>query len=393
MDDTNLLAYGDSPESVPADVVNALQATVLTWQQGLSVTGGSLKLDKCSWSLLAYHFKQGRPQIHTPRSFPADIFILSPTGTLAKVKRVPASEGIMVVGVVQALNGKMKPQVDALQEKAELWAKNVKEQWMNRRLAWTCLRTMIWPSLAYPLRACSMTKTQGDAIIMPLYQALLPELGLQKKFPRVWRYAPRMYQALALYHPYIEQGQEQVSIFQRAGLSEEINGGLQRTTTEQAQLEIGTSKPVLQEDFTKWGHLLTENLWIGSLWQFCSDFDITLDDDHFTAPAPQRENDAYLMELLATRFPFSSKPKERKDEWLSLNRCRLFLQVLFLSDITTGDGNEIRKDYLSYVASARHPHKSRWEWPLQKPTTNDWDRWKDALRILSSPTGRLHHRD
>jgi hypothetical protein len=47
VDDTDLLAYGESPESVPTEVVEALQAALLTWQQGLVATGGSLKPEKC----------------------------------------------------------------------------------------------------------------------------------------------------------------------------------------------------------------------------------------------------------------------------------------------------------------------------------------------------------
>ena len=236
-----------------------------------------------------------------------------------------------------------------------------------------------------------MTSAQGDAIVTPLYRALLPELGLQKRFPRIWRYAPRMFQALSLHHPYIDQGQEQVIIFQQTALSTEINGGLQRATTEQAQLEIGTGQPLLQEDFSRWGQVLTPNLWIGALWRFCSDFNIVLEEERFQAPPPQRENDAYLMEYFASSFPFSSKKSTRRAEWLSLNRCRLFLRVMFLSDITTGDGRSIRQDYLLYKASSPRPETSRWNcWPLQKPTKHDWTRWTFALRQLSSNTGYLH---
>jgi hypothetical protein len=44
--------------------------------------------------------------------------------------------------------------------------------------------------------------------------------------------------------------------------------------------------------------------------------------------------------LMPTFFDFS--PTD--DELLSLNRCRLFLQVLFLSEICTGDGLAISED-------------------------------------------------
>lgn len=165
VDDTDLVAYGESSATRAADVVVALQATVLTWQQGLVTTGGSLKPAKCSWSLLAYWFKAGKVQIHTPHSFPATLSLPAEDGTMIPIERVPASVGITCVGVIQTLNGKMKPQVDSLIGKAEIWATNIRNGWLNRRLAWIGLRSMIWPSLEYPLQICSMTETQGDEII------------------------------------------------------------------------------------------------------------------------------------------------------------------------------------------------------------------------------------
>jgi hypothetical protein len=178
VDDTDLFAYAETITTHPSDVIADLQAAVLNWQAGLHSTGGALKPEKCSWSLLSYRFAKGRVYIHTPHLHPGEIFLHTPDGP-TPIKRVPASKGITAMGVVQALNGKMKPQVDKLQAKVDEWADKVKEGWMDRRLAWTCLRSMIWPSLSYPLHVCSITKTQGDAIIVKLYQALLPELGLQ----------------------------------------------------------------------------------------------------------------------------------------------------------------------------------------------------------------------
>ena len=84
----------------------------------------------------------------------------------------------------------MAPQVEALKEKADHRAENVRNGWLNWRLAWSSLKKMIWPSLAYPLCICSMSKKQGNQIVAKLSQALLPELGVQKKFTRVWRHAP-----------------------------------------------------------------------------------------------------------------------------------------------------------------------------------------------------------
>jgi hypothetical protein len=295
--------------------------------------------------------------------------------------------------VIQVLNGKMKPQVDELQRKADEWANKVKEGWMDRRLAWTCLRSMIWPSLSYPLRVCSISKNQGDAIIVQLYQALLPELGLQRKFPKIWRYAPCRFQALALPHPYFVQGQEQICLFQQLGLSNEISGGLLCISLDQAQFELGRNVPLLQDDYKTWGFLLTQNLWIGSMWEFCDEYKITLEASRSQAPEIQRDNDIFIMQLFEAHFNFTGIVQERQQQWRALNRCRLSLQVLFLSDITSGDGTCIERDYFHYHGTATRPLSSQWEWPLQQPARDDWDLWHAAMReITATPTGKLDQR-
>jgi hypothetical protein len=119
---------------------------------------------------------------------------------------------------------------------------------------------------------------------------------------------------LALPHPYFTQGAEQISLFQKMGLSTEINGGLLRLTIDQAQLEIGRSLPLLQDDFKQWGFLLTSNLWIGSLWDFCLEYKITLEADRFKAPEIQCENDAFIMDLLAEKFTATGTKKQRKEQ-------------------------------------------------------------------------------
>jgi hypothetical protein len=145
------------------------------------------------------------------------------------------------------------------------------------------------------------------------------------------------YQGLALLHPYHTQGVKSVAVFQQVGLSKELRGGLLQVNTEQAQLEIGTSQPVLQENFSVWGFLLTEHCWIGSLWRFCSEFAITLEAEHLQAPGPQRQIVAYLMELFGARFPFSSSAKQRKEECTLNHQCveMLRLALLLATPITT----------------------------------------------------------
>jgi hypothetical protein len=383
VDDTDLIAFGNDADTVPMELITSLQAAIHTWQAGLFTTGGALKPEKCAWGILAYYFVAGQARMYNQARLPASVYVRNPAGELVEIERKEPSEAITVVGVVQALNGDMKPQVEALTHKADDWAEKVRNGWLNRRIAWAGLERMIWPSLAYPLRSCSISRPQGDAIMRKLYRALLPELGLQRRFPLLWRHAPRRYQGLALPHPYIAQGIEQVKVLLESGRSQELQGSLLRITIEQGQLEVGTSRPLLSEKFETWGHLHTKRCWIRSLWEFLSASGISLSGAWMTVPLPQRQNDRYLMELFAEIGAYSDKDLQ------VLNRCRLYAQVMFLSDIVNGLGNTIRGEYLVLNSQTPLPVGSKWRWPKQQPTRTEWFQWKTALCTLSSPAGRL----
>ena len=293
------------------------------------------------------------------------------------IQQISASEGLLVVGVIQALNGKMKPQVNELTQKAKDWAKRINNRWLNHRIAWDCLRQMIWPSLSYPLVVCSMSRRQGDQIITKLYRALLPELGLQKRFPWVWQYAPVQLQGLALPHPYLKQEIDHLKILAYMGMSTEILGGFLWASLEQAQLEIGMGHLILQEDFEKWGFLLTPNCWVGSVGEFVSKYGITVEAPFLVAPKKQRKGDLYLMEHFMSE-DFSV------EELKQLNWCQFEAQVLLLSDIMVNGGHDIHLPYHNYDERTPRPIRtSKWNWPLQQPTQADWIIWWDTMRRLS----------
>ena len=74
-----------------------------------------------------------------------------------------------------------------------------------------------------------------------------------------------------------------------------------------------------------------------------------------------------------------------KREWKGANTCRLFLQVLSISDITTGNGCCITQ--LSWDGIRCHETARDIEWPHQgNPDSTDWVSWRKAL-TLSLCTG------
>jgi len=80
IDDSDLFILADSPSESPTSVIQKLQSNTQIWQGGLWATGGSLAADKCSWSLLAFHWKNGKWKLHTQATYPASLLMLDSSG-------------------------------------------------------------------------------------------------------------------------------------------------------------------------------------------------------------------------------------------------------------------------------------------------------------------------
>ena len=90
----------------------------------------------------------------------------------------------------------------------------------------------------------------------------------------------------------------------------------------------------------------------------------------------QRENDVLLIPLFG-ELGYTSQ------ELVQLNRCRIFLKVISLSDIVTGCGTKIRLNCWNGNTDALWV--SIYQWPRQtRPTEDHWILWRQALSRICS---------
>jgi len=98
---------------------------------------------------------------------------------------------------------------------------------------------------------------QGDSLTRQFITGLLPSLGCMRNFPIALRHSPPAYFGLHLPHIYWEQGAAAISTFLSSFQTSAPTSSLLLVTFEQAQLEVGLSRPFLELDFAKYGPLLT----------------------------------------------------------------------------------------------------------------------------------------
>ena len=97
------------------------------------------------------------------------------------------------------------------------------------------------------------------------------------------------------------------------------------------------SKPLLEHPTLKTPHI--ESVWFQNLRDFmsCHSVSITIPSAH-TIPLRRQQDSFYMDHIIASG-------KFRKHELQKINFCRLYLNVVLVSDMSAADGKTLRKDY------------------------------------------------
>ena len=239
-----------------------------------------------------------------------------------------------------------------MKAKATEWKDLVQAGHLKRRTVWQALETTIMKSLEYPLPALTLTETECTSIMHPILKAALPKTSISQSFPRKVLYGLLNEGGLGLNSLYYTQGAMHLEKFQSLLGTNTMTNSLLEVSLESAQLEIGIGRSIFQLDFQRYGMLLTD-CWVKHLWLFTQTNNIIILDRTTNFPTPQREHDVFLMEVMAHEG-FSKK------KLLQINRCRLYLGVLTVSDVMNGYGNGFTS---SYKCERDNSQPSAFNWP------------------------------
>jgi len=170
----------------------------------------------------------------------------------------------------------------------------------------------------------------------PAINKVLPALGINRHFPRAVVHRLKSHQGLAIPNLFTEQTIAHITTLLRYGSQEEDpTGRLLQANLEAFRLEMGLSGQLFgpPEEVIP---CLTHS-WIAHMWTQCRklDIDIMMDVKDFELP---RHNDKELMRLFLQHGA-------RGPELAMLNRCRMYLQAVYLLDICNGLGMAIDPQY------------------------------------------------
>jgi len=223
------------------------------------------------------------------------------------------------------------------------------------------LRQVILHKLEYPLMATTFTQKECQTIMSPILMAGLPATGLTRTFPRAMVHGPWQWGGLIIPNLHTKQTTKHLHMLLKFGGDlTDMTGSLIQAMAEAFRLEAGLAGRIL--DFLESVYLYVTSTWISQTWEVCWQYQIQVLDliNDFKLP---RLSDIELMQLFI-------RQGYHYTDLRVLNKCWMYLQVIFLSDICKGSGSKIAQQ-------AKKPADTySFNWPkMVKLTSREWNIW------------------
>jgi len=318
-------------------------------------------------------------RLATTRSTPSALSLTTGTSnTLEAVPRIEPTQAFRTLGVHLAASGNQVKQAAILHSHSEAYRDSIQSASLTPTEAYWSYMMFLRPRLNYPLPCCSLTQQQYRHIQAAALAALLPKLHLNCHIPRVVLFGPSWYGGLEIPELYTDQGIGQLKLlFGHTKLHDQVGQQILCILSE-LQLFIGSSSPVLSLPFKVYGQWVGE-YWLVSIWRHMSQIGFTLEVENAWRPSLSCQHDIAIMDA-AMQYNFTAQQLKQ------INFCRMYLQVIMLSDIVDASGTRI-------LSSAFHgtidvTRSSKLHWPAWQ-CPNSWTSWKQLLTHLST-RGRLH---
>ena len=395
VDDTDLLVAAFSHHEPIQDVISRMQRSIKMWRQGVIQTGGALCPEKCKWFLIKFKWKSGKWSYSTIADVPAKMYLKDSDGKRQEIERMEPTIGLTGLGVCISPDGNQTDQVNLFMDetpgkegKVATWIKQIRSKYLRPHDVYLSAFRSIFKSIEYVLPATSMSEKEGNTIEKKLYKTMLPRMGVARNISLAYRYAPKRYQGLGCLEIQIQQYCEKVKMFLYHANTESQIGHSIKANIESLHLLIGVNKPLFELSFDQYG-FLSETTWLSHLWKMSCKLGISI-SGLYARPHIIRDKDFSLMEKLVTSNTMTQNEME------SVNRCRIYLKVQNMSDITNGTGDKVIQSYMDSKAILID---SKYKWPFQpKPPPNDWKKWRQAIvevwssdeqGILKQPLGPI----
>jgi hypothetical protein len=360
------------------DLIAAASSDAQLWADLLWLSGGYLELQKCSYHLIHFDFAT------TGRPFMTDTKTLGPSITindakdnqiLTIAKKAPGMPH-KTLGHHKAPLGNGRTQKKVLQDKCNAAANSIMRSSLTAIEARHYYEAVFLPSVNYVLPQCFFSPSDLRSIGSKAQLAFVAKCGFSRTMPLEVRHGPKELGGAGFLSLETLQGEGQLlNVLKHLRTNSQVSCVL-KSTIGWAQLSAGVREPILAHPSLKLPHL--EGRLIPSIRRFLHQIYGAIEIEQPFVPAIQRHDDQFLMNIVLDSGEFS--PAKIR----MINFCRLYLQVVTLSDIALADGKTIDPalecgtlSLLSSTTTWLHTNQRR---PSDKCT---WRVWQGFMRLVA----------
>lgn len=373
VDDT-ALGFTDDGQISLEDLVSRLEAVAQTWERLLHFSGGSLNLAKCSWFVMYWDWRSGRPVLRAQEDSLSATVRLSCGGDNQKypIKRQSLTKATRLLGVFQNPSGDFSELIQVLKAKADSYAAKLQSPRLTASDTRVFVRTMYEPAMRYSLPAIAIDEEELETIQTRIMPTIVQKLGMSSKLATAVRHGPISMGGLGLMDIRTECGIEMIKYFRHQVYGKMEVGELLIIQLKTLQLEAGIQEHLLEAPTIPIPYLTST--WLTSMCQFLSNHNLTISVSDVLQYSLQGSNDEYIMQ--PDRLAFYNASQQR-----DINLVRLYMQCTLLSDMS--DATNPRCISNSFLVGERPSHfTSKTGWPRQeRPSPKQRRLWK---RFISS---------
>ena len=376
VDDTDLYSMGPALWSIVLVALQA-QACVSLWSNLLKATGGAIKGSKSFWYLVGYKCRQGRWEYDMAEMNNHDLLLTETYGKTTILERKLPTDAIRTLGVYHSPEGDHSFHLSQMHDRAYTWLNCIRNGHLPSNLVLMSYYQQLWAGLRYGLGALSNSYAAAENCLTKFDYQLLPYIGVNRNIKKEWRNLHSTFGGIGLLSLPIEQFISRTTMLLQHYNTTSIIGKKLTCSLHLLQLQLGTNENPFLLSYKRFGHLAPHS-WASRYWESIEHFPIRLFLEYNSIALPRR-HDTTIMSFLDQYMPTTKII-------MSINRCRCYLNLLFLSDIATADGKCIDQDLLSRDAT---PRTSSYSFPPEFPTRDDWYTWSDVWRSALGYHGTL----
>ena len=337
----------------------------------VSSTGGALALDKCRFYFIVFQFdEKHNPYILDMEENPGILQIRDPlTGQLSQIKRVEYNAARKSLGCFVSPSHNQIPQLEALKIIVLEWKQSMNHSSLTPQLIIQAYNTILKPQIVYRLSTTSLSFEQCDELMKLIRPILLNAHRTHKNFPKSILEAPSLYAGYNLTHFYDVQGHEKLKFFTYHMRLQDETGQTILLSLQYTQLMLGMQQTCFQLPYDTF-HQLVDSTWLSNLWEYTSSNSLTV-EVHRTILVPfQRSNDAFLIDILSDYYDI--------EDLIKLNKIRLSMKILFLSDVIDQRGRHLLPDIRKGITH----RTTKLTFPVQTYSATWMKLWRGACSKL-----------